>query len=635
MTDLRPSRTRPWRTHLAVALWTLAGLGAWAYLWVLGQLALDGFALDLGSTEDWAPRYGYFCKIFFVFGGLGCLMLARAMSILAPRRLHDAAYATPVGSRHVFVWLAMTVALLIAVSARVFILENVPLTDDESAYLFAARTLLMGGVSVPSHEAALFFDRAFMVNDGMMYTQYFLGWPAVLAVGERLGIAGFTNAVLFALTIPLLYGVLRQNAPESWSRIGVILYCLSPLLVFNGATMMSHSSCVFMLASAHYVLVRHQPERSPLAAALFAALLCAAFFIRPLTALGIGAPLGVVWLWHSGRSGRPLRVVTPFVVVALVFAALFLGANAAQNGDPLKPAYRAYSEFEFLNDFRFALRTKRPFIDDMTSMKFDNPAMFLEHVSWGLKRLNFALFGWPSSFVFAVLALVFALRRALLPASMFLGFVLLHMPVTDAGIDSFGPVHYTELAWPVLLLTVLGLRSGEAFLSRKVRSLSGFLVALLMTSVVAAFLFYLPPRHRALRQIVDDIQTPYEAVEEQTRPGRKVIFSPMVFSAHCGLLGARVAKHFVYWRPNNRPDLSDDVLWVNHLDVPNDQKLMKYFPDREGYILWHGGQCRMFVTPVMKATPDKIPAGLMRYRWTDDGQLMADRYDGSPISRKP
>ena len=43
-----------------------------------------------------------------------------------------------------------------------------------------AETLALGKLKIQSPPGPGFFDRTFMINDGFLYAQYFLGWPALM-----------------------------------------------------------------------------------------------------------------------------------------------------------------------------------------------------------------------------------------------------------------------------------------------------------------------------------------------------------------------------------------------------------------------------------------------------------------------
>jgi hypothetical protein len=54
----------------------------------------------------------------------------------------------------------------------------------------------------------------------------------------------------------------------------------------------------------------------------------------------------------------------------------------------------------------------------------------------------------------------------------------------------------------------------------------------------------------------------------------------------------------VFHRPNNDPRLENHLLWVNDLGVERDFELMRHFPDRHGYVMVWGNDCRVGFLPL-------------------------------------
>src|SRR5262245_32136900 len=139
---------------------------------------------------------------------------------------------------------------------RLRILHNAPLTDDESAYRFAAELLASGRLWVPSPPLKLFFDQNFIINDGRMYAVYFLGWPALLVPGVWVGMPGLVNPLLSALTVLPLYRALHHFVGTAWARGGVLLFLASPFIQIAAATGLAHTACLMALTWSLWMYVR-------------------------------------------------------------------------------------------------------------------------------------------------------------------------------------------------------------------------------------------------------------------------------------------------------------------------------------------------------------------------------------------
>jgi hypothetical protein len=79
---------------------------------------------------------------------------------------------------------------------------------------------------------------------------------------------------------------------------------------------------------------------------------------------------------------------------------------------------------------------------------------------------------------------------------------------------------------------------------------------------------------------------------------------------------SRPTHSWVYWPPANDPGLTNDLLWVNHVNVEDDRLFMRHvFPGRQGYwYLWNGA-CELMIgsldDPAAASLPPnpRLPAG--------------------------
>jgi hypothetical protein len=165
-----------------------------------------------------------------------------------------------------------------------------------------------------------------------------------------------------------------------------------------------------------------------------------------------------------------------------------------------------------------------------------------------------------------------------------------------------------------LLLTVLGLRT---LCERAPATPSGRVVqhvplaylppAWMAALVLVALAGYVPVRFGAIARMADNINMPGEAV---SRAGlhKAVVFTLEPFAPNCR---SAPTRHFVFFWPNNDPDLANDVLWANHLSVEQDQQLMKEFPERRGYVMVWMRPCVVRLLPLDGLAPDDVPDALM------------------------
>jgi hypothetical protein len=287
-------------------------------------------------------------------------------------------------------------------------------------------------------------------------------------------------------------------------------------------------------------------------------------------------------------------------------AALFLTTLWLQTGSPLRSGYSRYNAYMVQNGFRFTSFGPQ----DLTSVigfDFADVPQALARTASGMFRLNFDLFGWPSSFTFLILALPVYSRRAAVVWSMALSFLLLTAFQRDWGVDSFGPVHAFELALPLLVLTIVGARDLRAALAGVGRgTMAALPESLLLSLMVCAWVGFVPVRLRAIRQITAAVNEPLLAPQ---RAGlhNAIVFAPLPFAPPCGS-----PSHFVLFRPVNDPDLRNDILWVNHIDLDGDRRLAATMPGRSGYVMQRNDDCQVTLTPIATAKTADVPRGRIR-----------------------
>ena len=595
--------------------WPLAaGLGALATFAALGKAWYEGWVFDLGSVQAPAAHHLNFAAWWLLLGSLAIAGLALGFARLATvqQRGERLARTWLAGADTTFLAATSLLGVLIPAALRHFCMHDQRLTDDESAYRFAAQLLAGGHLYVPSPPGKLFFDRAFMINDGHFYAQYFLGWPALMAPGLWLGVDGYMNALYAGLTVPPLFLVLRRLGDRSLARLGIVLYLASPMLAISAATSLSHTSGICCLAWMTWSLLRSRDADAPLSShAGVLGFFALAFCVRPVSALGVGLPLALTWLLGLRHLETPqrARALLAGLAPALGLALIFLLVNKLQNGGWLITAYQRDFEYARENGYRFS-HWHRGNITKVAHFRFEDPiGKTLSRNAFALWRLNLSLFGWPCSLLLVFLAR--ARNMGWLFASSALCYVAIHFFIFSPGIDTFGAAHYQELALPLLILSILGLRElgefiaaihldGEPERLQALRWLPGAGVA---AALIVTVIGYLPSELGALDRVTRAIALPERTVRALDLH-RAVVFAPRPFIARCA---AQPSGHFVYWRPNNAPDLQDDVLWVNHVTIEQDKQFMGQFPGRSGHVLVWNDQCRPTLLPLAGLAADAVP----------------------------
>ena len=576
----------------------------------LGAADYRDWVMDVGSVRKPRRDYVVFLAYWTVLGGLSAIVIASGLRYLPPFRSTAALLR---GRNPIPDWLWMTLfsvgAFVIPLVIRNELLFNTPLTDDESAYEFMAEVLAMGRLTAPSHPERAFFDRLFMVNDGAMYSQYFVGWPALMAPGVWLGDVGLMNPVYSGLTVPPLFLVIRRLAGAPWAKFATLMYIASPMLMIGAATLMSHTSCVWALAWLSWFVARGRDPDAPWWSHVgVASFFSITFFIRPTSAIGAGAPLLVWWGmgWLNAPRQRMLAMALAFLVPAAAFSGAFFAVNKIQNGSYTMVSYQR--ALRYTTESEFPIKRWKEFPEErVANLRFGNPRARAATQGIAIFRMNYALFGWPSSFIFVLFA--GWRRHAGVYWASLLGFFAAHLFVAHVGVDSFAPVHYYETAWPFLVLSALGLRNLTDHIDiLRFRSMAhkrrmlAFPVSLLVALIMVSAFSYGRRRLLRVRDLAKNVALP-EHTAKSMGLTNAVIFATRPFAKNCF---SRPSKHFVFWRPNNDPYLTNDILWVNSRDLRRNKDFMtNHFPDRRGYMmLW--GDCFVEYLEVADLTSQEL-----------------------------
>lgn len=591
--------------------WLVIALVAWGAFAGLAIQRFQSLLVPLGSPV-W-PTFGYAALggIWGIYGTFVALALTLALAHLATERdqgerlarrwraLSDRAFAAGVA----------VAATLGALATRHLVLRGAAMTDDEAAYRFAAQLLASGRLWVDSPPMKLFFDHGFLLNDGRLQSMYFLGWPALQVPGIWLGIPGEMNALYFGLTVPAVFLLARRLFGSDAARVAALLFATSPFLLALAATELSHTTSLLALAwTALLFLASRDAGATWRVHAALATAFSVAVFVRPITAAGLGAVLLPLWAFDRLRERRGrAAALAAFALPAALFGGLFLAAQNAQHGSPLRTGYHHSIDYLIENEYRFS--TRAPLPQKTPGLEFDQIGVSYGRMASGLFALGLDLHGWPVGLLAAAPALVpgaggFAWALA---GGGLLG-VAFDLVV---GVDSFGPVHYSEIALPLVLLLAAGWSAAARSVAAARFAATDWrrwaAPAALVALTLTAWSGFVPIRWYNLAEMAASIRAPVEAVEA-AKLRQAVVFAPFPWvRSGCQ---PYPANHFRYQRPISGPDLDDDVLWVNHVDLESDRALMReVFPSRKGYAVLWGPGCRLDVLPLDEATEQTLPKG--------------------------
>lgn len=403
--------------------------------------------------------------------------------------------------------IALTLSVLAVLASylvhdRVF--ERLAHIEDEMAYLWQTQIIAEGHLTIQSPPDTKSFLVPFIVDlNGQRFGKYPLGWPALLSIGERLGIRSWVNPLLAGLGVWLTYRLGKRVFSETVGLLAAGLTVTSPFFLMNSGSLLSHPfglvlSAAFSLA---WIELFFEPAfgKRWMVTLVAGLSLGSLILTRPFSALGIAIPFGLhgVYLLIRGDWATRKRLIVLGLIV-LSLASLHFVWQYAVTGDPLANPYTLWWEYDRVG---FG-----PGVGRMAGGHNLHQAWI--NTRHSLRVGSADLFGWGMfSWILLPFGLLAILRdrnwRALLPISVFPILVVIHLAYW-IGASLLGPRYFYEGLYSLTILSGAGFatlagwptRSGEPFPNysgwRGARAL--LLTSLLFILVLGNLYFYVPMR---------------------------------------------------------------------------------------------------------------------------------------------
>ncbi len=452
------------------------------------------------------------------------------------------------------------------------VLLGTTITDDENSARFGGQVLAMGQAWASMTPMHLHFPHHFILaKDGAWSSTDFTGVQLAWALSELTQSRGWVFHLAAMLPIPALSYLMAKLYGRSWGVLTLAVLLFSPMVLTLSYTTHAHVLSRGFLAVAlacFYLPWRTQTSAHHFigAVALALALVCRPFEVAALVVplvLLVGLPAAI----EEPGARRAFGSVLAGVLLSL---AIMAAHNWALSGSPLVSA--RFMENDFPHPYGF---------------HFDPPwavSRYWERFGANLSYNAMVLGVWflgPLGVVFAAIGST-ANRRAMslgLGVLLALGLALLH---DDYGLHIVGPIHYSEVAVPLAILTVEGLKLSRDWLVAHGigwrRPLAAFVIVLPVAFGTfsywhARFLHDQALIHVALYDTVQQVER---------RPA--VVLAPQYASVWSKVPPFRKRGSWVFeWRPP-RPSFDEDVLIVH--DEPGALQAAKaQFPDRHLYRL--------------------------------------------------
>jgi len=453
-----------------------------------------------------------------------------------------------------------------------FAFERLPHLEDEVAYLFQARTMALGRLTVPSPAYPASFWIPFVLDyQGRRFGKYPPGWPAVLALGERLGAAWLVNPLLAALSLYLVYRLGQALYDERTGLLAAALGMTSPLFLVLSGSFLSHlASLTWLLLFSLWFIwtVQGRGRRFAVGAGLALGL---AFLTRSLTAMAYAAPFIIYSLGQvlRRRPGWPNYLLLALAGGAV--AALLPAYQWAVTGDPWLNPYLLWWPYDRLG---FG-----PGIGAMPGGH--SPYYAWINLKQDLSRAATDLLGWPGlSWLPLLPGLLLHPRRrrdwALVAPFAGLVFAYLFYWIGSPA-RLWGPRYYFEGFGGLWLLSAVGLLKVWDWAEKQRNRLRPALAALLVLLVAVNLAVNVPSRMEEAHGFYGISRAQLRPIEEAGLHHALVI----VYAKRWLEYGAMLA--------GQSPLLDDDVVYARGSDPQTDAAVMASYPGRVVYYLT-GGQ---------------------------------------------
>ncbi len=441
-------------------------------VWLVASLALLG--LDVPHA-----------RLFVMVGAYGVLL-----PVLVRVVARDGSGAAPVVSRRAFVVLAVVIGVATLVIAHWW--DRGILWGDEDCYRQQARIFESGhpwlaapaptspDAATSQHELRFLHH---IIHDGHWFTKYPPVWPAVLALGDALGVRWLVNPLLAVLALWIIYRLARLLALRD-PKLPLVMLIASPFFFMTAACQMSHMLGLVCCAGATLCFASAMRSGRVLAFAGAIALLCLCAFVRPFTAFCAG-----IALVPFAIPATATRRAAPFVAVAAGLGAITVAAMALYNhfytGHYGQSLYALYAD----GKLKELSLSSIVIVDNLKNA-----------ARWSLQ--DTALFTWPLAFALAIYALIADRERRYEHSLVLVVFVALgvgNLIHTEGSSSRFGDRYLFEgIAGPMLLAA----RGIELLAERwRVRNL-GALVAVLTIGGVLLAVPLVRPTLREIRPYV-------------------------------------------------------------------------------------------------------------------------------------
>lgn len=339
-----------------------------------------------------------------------------------------------------------------------WVLDARPHFQDDLGYLLRAKWLLAGHIVQPLPELSEHFTIPFThFISGRWISQYPIGWPALLALGESFQRAWIVAPLCGVLGVYFTWRLGSELAGKSVGFCAALLQTLSPLAQILSGSMLSHAATSMWITLFLWLYVRGWRRKENWRSLAWAGVaLGFAFSTRPLAGFAVGVPAGIFALveFYRRRFGSDAwRSFGALVAGGLMGSLPVFVDNWRVTGNPFVFAYS------------FSLGTQ------WSLGQWPSGLFWLDRTLAAMPPVAFG-WGWPwIAAWFPILGLTFAFAfvpflsgRANRYDWLLLGVVVV-VPLSYIGytggtpMHGFGPRYYADVFCALFVLTARGFQA--------------------------------------------------------------------------------------------------------------------------------------------------------------------------------
>jgi 4-amino-4-deoxy-L-arabinose transferase-like glycosyltransferase len=177
-------------------------------------------------------------------------------------------------------------------------LNQVPVYDDERAYVLQARIFARGRWTAPVPPEPAFFQQLHVLDAPAVAAKYPPGHALALVPGIWLGLPGLMPLCLSLVAGALVFALARRlGGPASGPWIALLTWLISitqPAAIQWRATYLSETTTAALWLAGWWCVLRWRRSRQPRMLALLGAVVGYGAITRPLTMLAFAVPVSVV-----------------------------------------------------------------------------------------------------------------------------------------------------------------------------------------------------------------------------------------------------------------------------------------------------------------------------------------------------